>query len=449
MQHRNTLDQPRKPYLTQFYRWLLQLDLPAPVRTEAEVQAEADRNYPWNFAANLGDGVFFWFGNSFFSATTILPLFVSKLTDSPLLLGLLAVIGQGSWYLPQLFTARWTEGLARKKPVIVRLGLLIERFPLLLLLIAVMLAGRSPVLALAIFFVGYAVHGFGAGMIAPAWQDMLARCFPVNRRGRFFGVSMFLGGGIAAVGAGVSTWLLAKYAFPTNFFYLFLVGVSSIGFSWFFIALVREPVQAVTTPRQTPRQYWRNLPQILRQDHNFRRFLVARILLSLGSMGLGFVTVAAIDRWEIPDAVAGYYTAIYLVGQTVGNLVFGLLADRRGHKLTLELSALAACLGFGIAWLASSPGWYYGVFALLGLSLGGLIVSGILILWEFSESSRRPTYAGLGNTAAGIANTVAPMVGAGLALVSYGWLFAFSTLFSLAALIALRWWVKEPRRADK
>ena len=81
----------------------------------SEFEREVERNYRWNFAVNLLDGAFFWFGLSFISSSTIIPLFVSKLTSSALLIGLIAVIGQGSWYLPQVFTANFTERMPRKK----------------------------------------------------------------------------------------------------------------------------------------------------------------------------------------------------------------------------------------------------------------------------------------------------------------------------------------------
>ena len=432
-------------HFTHTWRWLLRLDLPAPPRSEEEITAEMARNYRWNFAVNLSDVTVFWFGASFISAATILPLYISKLTDSPIPIALVAIIGTGSWYLPQLFTANWVERLARKKPVIVNLGLFLERLPVWLLVVSAGLAFWSPLLALLVFFFGYTVHGLGAGVVAPAWQDLLARCFPVNRRGRFLGMGMFLGGGTAVLGALLSTYLLEAFSFPTSFVYIFFIGAAGITISWAFLALTREPVQPSTAPRRSTRQYWAGLPDIVRRDHNFRRFLVARLLLSLGVMGTGFVTVAAIFRWQISDGMAGLFTAAYLIGQTVGNLVFGFLADRHGHKLSLELSALATFLAFGLAWLAPTPEWYFVVFALLGASFGAVLVSGILVVLEFSMPARRPTYVGLANTGVGIANMVGPLAGAALASISYDWLFALSALISLVALVTMRWWVKEPR----
>jgi MFS family permease len=164
---------------------LLQADRPAPLRTDAEVAAEVERNYRWNFTVNLLDGATFWFGATFISSSTITPLFISKLTDSPLPIGLVAAIAQSAWFLPQLFTANAVERLPRKKAVAVNLGFFLERLPLWLLVVSALLAATSPLLALLLFFVGYTWHGLGAGIIATAWQDLIARCFPVARRGRF------------------------------------------------------------------------------------------------------------------------------------------------------------------------------------------------------------------------------------------------------------------------
>jgi MFS family permease len=427
------------------WRRLLELDRPAPQRTEAEIEAEATRNYRWNFTFNLLDGVAFWFGYNFAAASTILPLFVSKLTPNPLIIGLVAMIAQSSWSLPQLFTAGPTERLARKKAVVVNLGLFVERLPIWLWPLAALAAPFSAVLALVLFFVGYAFHGLGAGAVAPAWQDLVARCFPVNRRGRFFGLTSFIGTGMGALGALFSSWLLANFLFPLSFLYAFLLAAVFITLSWVFLAFVREPVQAVKLHASANDHFWPRLVNIVRQDHNFRRYLGARACMALGGMGSGFVAIAAVQRWQVADSTVGFYTVALLVGQGLGNLFSGLLADRLGHKLSLEIGVMAGITGFVLAWLSPAAGWYYAVFLLLGACTGFIIVSGILITMEFSSPEQRPTYVGIANTAAGIVGMIAPLLGGWLASASYGSLFALSALFSLGGLLLLFWTVKEPR----
>jgi len=430
-------------------RRVLQVDKPVPSRSDDEIAAEAERDYRWNFTVNVVDGASFFFGSSFISSSTIVPLYISKLSASPLAIGLASVIAQGGWFLPQLFTAKAVERLPRKKPVVVSLGFFLERLPVWILVGSALVATRSASLALALFLISYAWHHLGAGLVATSWQDLIARCFPVDRRGRFMGISLFIGTGTGILGAALSTHILSNFSFSTNFVYIFIIAAIAITVSWFFIALTREPAQPVTAPRQSSRQFWAGLLSILRRDRNFRRFLFARLILAMGYMGAGFVTVAAVRRWEIPDSTVGIYTAALLVGQTVGNLAFGFLADRYGHKLSLELSALSACLAFTIAWLAQDAKWYYLTFTLLGVTLGAIIVSGILMAMEFCEPARRPTYTGLTNTGVGIVSVVAPLLGAWLASVSYNWLFAISAGINLLALILMRWYVEEPRWASE
>jgi len=427
-------------------RALLQLDRPAPARTDAELEAEARANYRWNFIVNMGDGATFWFGYSFISYTTILPLFVSKISTNPLLIALVAVLGQAGWYLPQLLTAGAIEKLARKKPVIVNLGLFAERVPVWLMPLAAMLSARNPLLGLTLFFVAYTWHVLGAGMVAPAWSEMIARCFPVERRGRFFGTTSFVGTGLGAIGALFSGWLLAVYAFPVNFALVFLVAAIAITISWFCIALTREPVQPVSDEilhHSGPSR--RKVMRIVRGDHNFRWFLIAQFLGNVGRMGAGFLTVAAIQQWQISDSTVGQFTAAFLVGQTCGNLLAGLVADRQGHKVAQEVGMLAATIAFVLAWIALSVAWYFPAFFLLGANLGITIVSNVLMPLEFTQPAHRPTYSGISNTANGIGNTLAPLLGGLIALLGYNWLFALSALVGVGGLLVMHWLVAEPR----
>ena len=207
--------------------------------TATSYEAEVERNYRHNYIVNFLDGTFFWFGFNFIAWRTILPLYVSHYTDSKLAIGLLATIAATGWLLPQLFTANWVQRLPIKKVVPVRLGFFAERLPLLLLAPAVWLAADSPTLALFVFFVLFAWFMIGAGVIAVGWQDMIAKIFPVDRRGRFFGVTNFSGTATGVLGAFAAAWLLGHYGFPYNFIICFAIAAVAVFISWIFLAQTR------------------------------------------------------------------------------------------------------------------------------------------------------------------------------------------------------------------
>jgi len=428
-------------------RRLLQLDKPLPNHTPDSFAAEVQRNYRWNFAVNLLDGATFAIGASFLSAATIIPLFINKLTPSPYALGLVAIIAQSGWFLPQLFTANFVEALPWKKPVVVNLGLFLERMPMWIMVLSALLAARSPLLALLLFLLGYAWHSLGAGLVATAWQDMIARCFPVERRGRFLGFTWFLGCGTGAAAGLLCGYMLSKLPFPANFVAVFTGAAIFVCLSWVFLALTREPAPPLEPRKTTHTQYLAQLPTILGTDRNYRRFLIARLTLALGGMGTGFVMVAAAKRFNLPLSAGGFYTASFLIGQMLGNLIFGLTADSRGHKLSLEAAALAAAASFAAVLLAPSPAYFHIAFILIGLNVGAINVSGILVVLEFCSPDKVPTYTGLTNTSIGLLTLLSPLLGAYLASHSYTLLFLITAAINLAALLLLRYHVHEPRFA--
>ncbi|MCP4537432.1 MAG: MFS transporter [Chloroflexi bacterium] len=414
---------------------------------DSDFEREVERNYRYNAVVNVLDGTFFLFGASFIASRTILPLYVNHFTDSKLALGLFSMLTATGWLFPQLFTANWIQKLPRKKVGVVNVGLFTERLPVILMVPAAWLATRSFTIALIAFFVLFAWHILGAGVVAVSWQDMLAKIIPLDRRGRFFAITNFGGTLTGMLGATAATWLLARYDFPYNYMFCFAAAAVFIFISWVFLALTREPVQINQGPVVSQREYWRRLPAILRSDPNFRRYLFSQIVTSVGGMAVGFLAVYAVQRWQLSDSRAGGFTTSMLIGQALSTLLFGALADRRGHKLVLELSTLLGALAVGLASVVSTPTWFHVVFALVGASAAGSMLSGIMITFEFSTADVRPTYIGLSNTASGVAAGIAPLIGGWLAeATSYPTLFVVAFVIGMVGFSLFRWSVREPRQ---
>lgn len=409
------------------------------------LEQEIRRHYRWNLTVSIGEVALFFFGMSFIASTTILPLFISKLTSSTLAVGLVALLAQGGWYLPQLFTAHATERLPRMLPILVKVGFFAERLPLWLLVMAAALALRAPAAALVLTLGGYAWFSLGGGAIAPAWQELVARCFPVDRRGFYMGFGSFVGTAVGALGAAASAGLLAALPFPHSFLAVFAIGALSVLVSLGFMTRVREPVPARNLPRQSIPEFWSGVGHILRTPGNFRWYLAGRMAMALGALGAGFVTLSAIRAWSVNDATVGVYTGLSLVGEAIGLLAAGILADRQGHKLPLELAALAFAVAYGLAAWSPHPGVYFPIFVLMGLGLGGQITSGVMLTLEFAPPGRQPTYAGLVNTTLGIVGVTAPLLGAWLASFDFRLLFLLSVGLTLMGFLLFVLLVRDPR----
>jgi MFS family permease len=417
----------------------------SPTNTAAEVK----RNYKFNYTVNIFDATFFWFGVSFFAYRTILPVYVSRLTDSEFAIALLSMILSTGWLLPQLFTANWTQRLPRKKFAPVNVGFWSERVPILVLVLAAWLATYSKPLALILSLVAIAWHIIGAGAIAVGWQDMVAKVIPLDRRGRFFGFANFGGTATGVLGAATVAWLLGRFEFPTGYVWAFAIGAVFIFVSWAFLALTREPAVEPEGPPPSQKEYMRQLPAIIRRDKNFRRFLITQIFTGGTNMSIGFLAVYAVQTWDLPDSQAGKFTIAMLIGQALANLIFGWLADKKGNKLILEICVLTTALSVGAAALAPSPEWFYVVFALTGISAAGFMLAGIMIVFEFCQPEIRPTYIGLNNTFNGIFAIAMPFIGGWLVRdFGYQTMFVVTFVMLIIGLTLLRFWVREPRQIN-
>ena len=417
--------------------------------TDDSAAQEVERNYRHNFLFNALDGASFWFGYSFISPTIILPLYVSRFTDNPILIALIPFFNTAFFLLPQLFMSNKIEQAPRKKFFPVNLGFFLERMPIFLMAPAAYFFARSkPELALILMFALFAWHCLGAGLVIVGWQDMIAKVIPVERRGRFFGITNFGGTASGIVGAFAVAWVLDKFNFPIGYVLSFSAAAVLILLSWIFLSQTREPVVHSRRPRVSQWTYLRSLPQVLRRDPNFTRFLVSQIVVALGAMAAGFLVVYPARRWNLPDSAAGGFTVAMLSGQALANLAFGYLSDRRGHKLVLEIGALCSVLSFGLALIVPGAQWFYLVFFLRGVNQAGILLSGFAIAMEFCPPDNRPTYIGLTNTIPGVASSAAPLLGGWLASISgYPPLFGISAVVGLAGVLLLRFIVREPRYA--
>ena len=415
--------------------------------SSAAVQAAAERNYRWNFLVNALDGATFWLGMSFISSTVILPLFVSHFTDNPLLIGLIPFLNAVGVYLPQIFMANAVERAPLKKFFPVTIGFFSERLPIFLLApMTYFLAISQPRWTLILFFVLFAWHALGVGLIVVGWQDMIAKIIPVKHRGRFFGITNFIGNGAGVLGALALPFVLDRYAFPLGYVIAFTVASALMVISWVFIALTREPAVYSSKPAVSQLDYLRSLPAILRRDHNFRSYLLTQIIFALSGMATGFLVVYAVQRWNLPDAQASGFTVVLQIGLALANLFFGFLADRKGHKLSLEICMAVSVLSLALAIVAPSPWWFFPIFFLRGAVNAGIFVSGISIVYEFTDAENRPTYIGLANTIPGVAGALAPLIGGWLAgALSYQAMFVLSAVIGVVSWGLLRFAVAEPR----
>ncbi|MCY3799297.1 MAG: MFS transporter [Chloroflexi bacterium] len=411
-----------------------------------KVDSSVERNLPWNFSVNLIDISFITLAFSIISRETITPLLISNLTDSKIAIGFVPAIYSIAYYLPQLFAANHAERLKRKLPFVMLIGGLLERVPYLFAGLAILLFAESaPIAALLCLYLVIGLGAFGNGVATPAWFSMIGKVLPVNRRGIFFGVSEGFGALMGIIGALFVGRVLDDLGYPLNFATLFLVAAIFMGISWIGLALNREPESPIVKEHIPFSRYFRRLPAILRDNRNYRRFLLSYCISRLSTMGVGFFIVYGNERFQLSGADVGLLTAILIGSQAAMQLLLGWLADRRGHKANLTISGFALAIAAVLAMGASDLIGLIPAFILLGVGLASDHVSRLNIILEFAVPEDQPTFIGLTNTLLAPVVFLAPIFGGWLADVGFEALFTLMIVCGFAGGLLLFTWVKEPR----
>jgi MFS family permease len=318
---------------------------------------------------------------------------------------------------------------------------------LVLAVLALFVAERAPTVTLLLVLAMLLLTTGVGGLLMPAWMDLIARALPTTIRGRFFALSNFAAGVVGfAVGLLVAE-VLARVPAPASYGICFLGAFVCTALSYVALAVVREPDAPPAAPAVTLAAYLRRMPRLLRRDRNLSCFLLSRAFAIAGAMASGFYTVYALRAWDAPAAQAGVFTALMLLGQSLGTLTLGWVADHAGHRLVLLTGMAAGVAAAATALVAPTLGAFGVVFVLYGVQNAATNVSNLNVLLEFAPTPEaRPTYIGLGSTSMAPVTFGAPLVGGLLAdTIGFRGMFVVALGFGVIGLGMLATLVRDPR----
>jgi MFS family permease len=414
--------------------------IPSVISSEAFVH----KHLKFNFIVGLIDGGLYGVGIGFGSFMAILPLFVSHMTDSALLIGLIPAIHGAGWQLPQLLTAGYTSRAKRVKPLVLW-ATIHERVPYLGLAAVAFFLARFPIpLALTLTFLLIIWQSLGAGFAANPWQTMVTKVMPMELHGTFFGTQSAAFNGLAGLAAIAAGFMLEKLPSPWDFTLCFLGTFLFFVLSFIAIAQTRELDSDRPKNEEHPTAFWGHSWDILKRDRNFNAFLVVRSISQFAAMGTSFYLVYAVKELGMGESMAGIMTSVLLISQVVFAPLMGRLGDRWSHRGVMMLGGLGAAASSLLAWTASSVEWFYPVFLLAAIAIVAIWTIPIALTVSFAEEHERPLYIGLSNTISAPATIIAPIIGGWIAdAAGYDVMFLVSALCGLLMISALIFLVKE------
>ena len=395
-----------------------------------------------NFLSFLAHGPLGQTGFRLVSMPTFMPNYLLALSGSEIWVG----IARGAQALGQALSPILGASLIEHRPRALRIGLSLGaamRVQLLGIAAAGFWLGAPWNLYATIACLG--LFGFFQGMSGVAFNHVRAKVIPTELRGRLAGLRTALGGLLTSVVAGFSGALVARDALGNGYATVLALGFVFTAFGLVAISFTREPPAPDMRAREPLPQRLAALPGLLRSDRDYAAYLAARALATLGRMAVPYYVLFGAERLGSLAAALGALSIAFTLANSVGNLFWGALADRRGFRAVFAAGLVAWIAATLVLLSASSFGAFVLVLAALGLGLGGVQMAQQNLVLEFGRRADQPMRIALAQSTE-LMGAVGPVLGGALiATSSYPTMFWLAIACKGAALVLIWTRVREPR----
>ncbi len=347
-----------------------------------------------NYFLHAIEGGLFIGGMSFVAANTILPRLVELLHGPTWVIGITPILMPIGFALPGLLTAHWIETLPRVKPILLLSGIA-QRVPYLIAALFLWYpSDRFNALSLYVVILAPLVSGLCGGITVTAWQDLVAKTLPPERRASVFATRNIISGLLGLVAGGVAAATLDKMPGLQGYALLHFICFAVLSASYVFFAMIQETHQQDRDPGQFQslsgnlREMWR----ILKVDHNLRHYLVANVAASGIFIAMPFMAIHSLRTTGRPDSFLGFLMTALMAGGILGNASAGYVGDKMGMKPVLLAGGLVTAFACVSAMLANSAPTFAFAFFIMGGGMFALRVGHMAFIMEISPLDKRPTY---------------------------------------------------------
>ncbi len=334
-----------------------------------------------NLILMFTDTVLFINAMTFLSVNAVITYFLANLGASTFEIGLANALVSIGAFISQPIFAEKVMNLSYKLKTFVKI-LFIQRIFFLAFVMTIPLFSEShPQLMVVLFLICWAIFNVFVGSYNPFYMSLFAKMIAEQHMGRLRGYSGGFGNLLALGSAYATGVILRDVQFPYNYTIIFALGVIFLLLDVLNFSLMKEKPDQVTKISMNYFQYFRSIPALLREDSRFKRMVIGFSFMVVSQVSLAYYVLYAVRAFDAQASQVALFTALTGVINIIGSVLFGILADKYGHRFILLISSAcggaAGFLVFGVEQLWA----VFAAFALTNLSLSGYnLSSGILII---------------------------------------------------------------------
>lgn len=379
-----------------------------------DIPDAACHDQPRNFFAYLAANLLGKVADEIASAKLIIPWLFGMLGVPALFTGFLVPIREAGVLLPQLLVASTVRHLPVRKWVWI-VGALLSALSLMGMAWSASAlqgnaAGGSIILMLILF-------SLSRGICSVSAKDVLGKTVSKSRRGALMGWSASLSGlSVLAIGVWVGSVNLEQSGLSIFASLLFAGGLLWIVAAILFSAIREQP--GATEGGGNALTVALAQLKLLKQDADFRRFVIARSLLLSVALAPPFYVLLAQQQSDAGLLGLGALIIANGLASSVSAPFWGYLCDTSSRNVMALASSGAGLLGI-LTYLAIHLNWgllsseigLAAIFLLLNVMHGGVRLGRKVYLVDMASADNRAAFVAVSNTVVGVMILVAGSIG--------------------------------------
>ncbi|SDO13401.1 MFS transporter [Vreelandella arcis] len=388
---------------------------------------EQPRNFMLHLWAALGNKL----ADELSSARLVLPWLMGIIGAPVWMVGLLVPIRESGALLPQIFVAGFIRLKPQRKWVWVT-GACLQALAALLL--AALALWSSGTLGGSLVLLALVMLSLARGLSSIATKDVMGKTIAKRRRGTLMGWSGSVAGAATLAAGGV---LMLMGDSQGNAMLAALLGVAALG--WIVNGACAAGIEETSGAVEGGENAWDSIKlglSLLKEDHTFVHFNVARALLLSSALALPYLALLGQQQSGTQLGGLGLLVVVSGIAAMVASPVWGKRADQSSRRVMRDAAigtAVCCFLGAGITWLPaafSQQIWPYAlVYALLVIVHHGVRLGRKTYLVDMASQDNRALYVALSNTLTGV---LMLLVGGVIGLLAQ-WLGSDALLLVLSA----------------
>jgi len=403
--------------------------------SKEEIEKKKQKYYMRNFITLCIEAFLFSGAQALFSPDSVLPVYVSKLSENPFSIALITIINYGLCYSVYIFAC--PIGVNTKSPKWTSiLVCFLQRIGFMLILFSTYVAAKDTNMALVIFYISLAFYSLSGGLSNPLFQQMISVSI-YKDVSKFYGTYSVFGALGGVLGTVLYNKFLTDFTFPVDYRYTFLVGLI-IGV--LASVCVAVGIKEITDDREVEHIKMKDVfaisKDILKNNESFRDFTILRVIMVAADFAVPYYIVSILANSSTPQGFEGTLALIFLISKMVASYFEGVIGDRYNPFATIICCTVCGFIASALAIVANSIEVNTIMYIFLAFAVSGSWIATSCASITFSKGKHVPIYSATISLLSAPLYIVITLGGATIAsLLSYNAMFFMALIVYLICTI--------------